>query len=161
MISAYREFSDIAPGETIEGVQDYSVSMDTTCLNAGKSIITFALDIASDGYVFWTDTFSIDIITTDIAYENVELPKKFSLSQNYPNPFNPSTAIGFQLLAVSDVELSIYNVLGEKIVTLVSEKLKAGYHQVEWDASGFASGVYFYRLQSGSIVKIKRMVLAK
>ena len=88
-------------------------------------------------------------------------PNKFSLSQNYPNPFNPVTAIGYQLSALSQVELSIYNLLGQKIVTLVSEKQKTGYHQIEWDAGSFASGVYYYKIEAGNFVEIRKMVYLK
>jgi hypothetical protein len=85
----------------------------------------------------------------------------FSLKQNYPNPFNPVTAIGYQLSATSDVELSIYNLLGQKVVTLVSEKQKAGHHQVEWNASGFASGIYYYKITAGEFQDVKKMILLR
>ena len=88
-------------------------------------------------------------------------PTKFSLSQNYPNPFNPGTAIGYQLSALSQVELSIYNLLGQKVVTLVSERQQAGYHQVEWDASGVASGIYYYRIEAGKFQKVRKMIHLK
>ena len=88
-------------------------------------------------------------------------PSSFSLSQNLPNPFNPTTAIGYRLSAISNVDLSIYNVLGQKVVTLVSEKKKAGQYQVEWDASRFASGIYFYILRAGEYRDVKKMVLLK
>jgi hypothetical protein len=93
------------------------------------------------------------------------LPKTFSLSQNYPNPFNPLTTIKYQLPILSGVELSIYNILGQKVATLVFGKQPAGYYQVEWDASGYASGIYFYRLsaesKAQSMVKTKKLVLLK
>jgi len=89
------------------------------------------------------------------------LPRKFDLHQNYPNPFNPTTAIGYQLSAVSDVELSIYNLLGQKVVTLVNKRQQVGYHQVEWDASRFSSGVYFYRIQAGEFQDVKKMILLR
>ena len=60
---------------------------------------------------------------------------------------------------INDVDLSIYNILGQKVATLVNEKQKAGSYQVEWDASGFASGVYYYRLEAGDFVDIKKMIL--
>jgi photosystem II stability/assembly factor-like uncharacterized protein len=89
----------------------------------------------------------------------------FSLSQNFPNPFNPSTVISWQLAVGSEVDLSIYNILGEKVTNLVAERQKSGYHWVEWDASAFASGVYFYRLsakgKTQSFVKTRKLVLLK
>jgi flagellar hook assembly protein FlgD len=92
---------------------------------------------------------------------NIHFLSMFKLSQNYPNPFNPTTAIGYQLSAVSDVDLSIYNLLGQKVATLVNECQQAGHHQVEWDASGFASGVYYYRIEAGEFVAVRKMVLLR
>jgi predicted outer membrane repeat protein len=90
------------------------------------------------------------------------IPDKFSLNQNYPNPFNPSTVISWQLAVGSEVELSIYNLLGQKVASLVAEKQKAGTHQVQWDASDFASGVYIYRLTTDQgFTKTKKLVLIK
>jgi flagellar hook assembly protein FlgD len=93
--------------------------------------------------------------------EGIFIPDAFVLEKNFPNPFNPTTVIGYQLSAVSNVELSIYNILGEKVTTLVSEKQNAGHHQVEWNASGFASGVYYYRIEAGEFVDVKKMVLLR
>jgi hypothetical protein len=102
----------------------------------------------------------LDIEPADISPRPMSVAQ-FELHQNYPNPFNPMTAIGYWLSAVSDVELSIYNSLGQKVVTLFSEKQNAGYHQVDWDASGFASGIYYYRLETGGFVDVKKMVLIR
>jgi hypothetical protein len=86
-------------------------------------------------------------------------PNEFSLLQNYPNPFNPTTVINYELSIANYTELNIYNLLGQRIATLVSEKQAAGKHQVEWNASGFASGVYFYSLHSGDFKDVKKMIL--
>jgi hypothetical protein len=93
--------------------------------------------------------------------KNTGSPEKYQLFQNHPNPFNPTTAIGYQLSAVSEVELSIYNVLGQKVVTLVSKKQKAGHYQVAWDARGYASGVYYYILRAGKYHEVKKMIQLK
>jgi glycosidase len=85
----------------------------------------------------------------------------YQLSQNYPNPFNPITMINYELPITSDINLSIYNVLGQKVKTLVSGKKKAGYHQVEWDATGYASGVYYYQLHTGEFQDVKKMILLR
>ncbi len=76
-------------------------------------------------------------------------PDEFSLKQNYPNPFNPSTKIKFSIPKESNVELSIYNILGELISTLVNDQLNAGYHEFEFNGSNVASGVYIYRIVAG------------
>ncbi|RPI17286.1 MAG: T9SS C-terminal target domain-containing protein [Ignavibacteriae bacterium] len=90
-----------------------------------------------------------------------EIPSSFSLSQNYPNPFNPKTIINYQLPMSNFVKLIIYDVMGKEIVTLVNEQLKSGTYEVEWNASEFPSGVYFYRLQTESFKETKRMILIK
>jgi predicted lipoprotein with Yx(FWY)xxD motif len=88
-------------------------------------------------------------------------PQEFSLSQNYPNPFNPSTVINYQLPTNSTVKISIYDALGKEIDILVNESQHAGNHNVEWNAVNFPSGVYFYRLEAGSFVSNRKMILIK
>ncbi len=89
------------------------------------------------------------------------IPDKFSLEQNYPNPFNPSTIISWQLAVGSYVELSVYNVLGKKVATLVSEKMDSGKHNYKFEAKNLASGVYYYRLLAGEFTAVKKMILIK
>jgi hypothetical protein len=78
------------------------------------------------------------------------IPKSYELFQNYPNPFNPVTIISWQLAVSSPVKLSLYDLLGKEVAILVDEKQAAGFHQLEFDASGLASGVYFYKLEVGN-----------
>jgi hypothetical protein len=89
------------------------------------------------------------------------LPQQFSLVQNYPNPFNPVTTIRYGLPHRSDVKLTVYNTVGQTVTTLVQESQEAGYHEVKFDASNLASGVYFYRLQAGTFVATKKLLLMK
>jgi hypothetical protein len=88
-------------------------------------------------------------------------PKAFALMQNYPNPFNPSTVISYQLPVSSQIILKVYDVLGREVKTLVNEHKVAGSYTANFDASKYASGVYFYRLQAGSFVQTKKMLLVK
>jgi hypothetical protein len=90
--------------------------------------------------------------------------------QNYPNPFNPSTNIKFQIPSsklgfgnwnLGFVSLKVFDVLGREVATLVNENLPAGSYQVTFNAEGLASGVYFYRLQTGALSETKRMILAR
>ena len=83
------------------------------------------------------------------------------LSQNYPNPFNPSTAISYQLSAVSQTTLKVFNILGQEVATLVNEVQQAGVHTVNFNANNLSSGIYFYQLHAGNFVETKKMVLMK
>ncbi|RQW08237.1 T9SS C-terminal target domain-containing protein, partial [candidate division KSB1 bacterium] len=94
--------------------------------------------------------------------DNDKIPSHFDLLQNYPNPFNSSTKISYQIPAASQVELSIYNLLGQKVARLISEKQSAGTYEVDWNAAGFTSGIYFCRLAtSQGFAKSKKLVLLR
>jgi Zn-dependent metalloprotease len=88
-------------------------------------------------------------------------PSSFSLEQNYPNPFNPATTIKFNLPAKEFVTLKIYDLLGDEVAELLNEEKPAGSHSIEFDASGMASGTYFYKLQAGSNITTRKMILLK
>ena len=102
-----------------------------------------------------TSTFS-DEVNVEVA-----IPLVYSLEQNYPNPFNPSTTIKYSISEDGFVKLSVYNLLGEEVTTLVNNEQKAGRYEVAFDASRFASGVYMYRLESNNFLSIKKMILIK
>ncbi len=89
------------------------------------------------------------------------MPKEFVLAQNYPNPFNPSTIIRYELPTTSDVSLKIFDMLGREVTTLVNTRQAAGTYEVNFNATGLASGVYFYRLQAGPFMQTKKMMLVK
>ena len=88
-------------------------------------------------------------------------PDHFYLSQNHPNPFNSVTTIVYGIPKATKVTLSVYNITGQRVATLVSEYQKAGYYKVMWDGSRFATGIYLYRLKAGRFVETKRMLLLK
>ncbi len=90
-----------------------------------------------------------------------ELPYEFSLSQNYPNPFNPATTIAYSLPTAQQVNLTVFNVLGQKVVTLVDGRQEAGRYTVDWEASEHSSGVYFYRLTTDNNTETRKMLLLK
>jgi len=90
-----------------------------------------------------------------------ELPKEFALHQNFPNPFNPSSTIRYDLPASVHVKLTIYNMLGQEVATLVDDIEDAGFKSVEWNASDVSSGVYFYRLLAGNFIDVRKTLVIK
>ena len=89
------------------------------------------------------------------------IPKQILLHQNYPNPFNPITSITFELPIVSDVELSIHNLTGQKVQTLVHEKKNAGTHTIQLNGTHLSTGIYFYVLETPSNKLVKKLALIK
>jgi photosystem II stability/assembly factor-like uncharacterized protein len=104
-------------------------------------------------------TFNVGQITG--IHGNNEIVKEFSLSQNYPNPFNPSTLISFDLPKESKVKLTVFDIMGKEVAVLSDGNRNPGHHEVVWDAAAYSSGVYFYKIEAGSFIETKRMVLVK
>jgi hypothetical protein len=117
-------------------------------------------------YPEYAERWNPDVLITAVERVNDLLPDEFMLAQNYPNPFNPVTKIDFSLKTSSQINLSIYNILGQKVRTLVNRKMVVGAHFANWngrDDSGskMASGVYIYRLEGDSFSIQKKMILLK
>ena len=91
----------------------------------------------------------------------VKVPDNFILYQNYPNPFNPSTTISYQLSAVSNVTLKVYNILGQELETLINKVQRAGIYTINFNARNLSSGVYLYQLKAGRYISAKKMVHLK
>lgn len=104
--------------------------------------------------------YAVDPISGIETFDNVR-PEDFYLKQNYPNPFNPATNIEFSIPKTDFVTLKVFNILGQEVATLVSERLTAGTYKYDWDASSLASGIYLYRIQSGVYFDIKKMILVR
>jgi hypothetical protein len=121
--------------------------------------VYYAMDVISQKHIWIVGTDGL-IIYRSIDYAE-QLVENFELKQNYPNPFNLETTIEYQIPAIENVELVIYNMLGQKITTLISEVQSAGPHRVKWDASGYASGIYFYRIKTGDFRDVKKMILIR
>ena len=121
-------------------------------------VMVFAGSIDDDGVGEDFDSFEICLSSRSGATE--ELPVSFAVG-NYPNPFNPTTTIAFSLPATEMTELAVFNLAGHKVATLVDGILAAGSHDVVFDASGLASGLYVYTLRSGNLVQSGRMMLTK
>lgn len=99
--------------------------------------------------------------TTDIKPISSEIPSKYFMFQNYPNPFNPVTYIKFDIPENEFVTIKVFDMLGHEVKILVNEKLNAGSYKVDWNASEYPSGVYFYRLQTDNYTEVKKMTLIK
>ena len=118
-------------------------------------------DTVHVGSVFLLDDLALSGTATGVEQQNFT-PAAYSLNQNYPNPFNPSTVISYQLKSAGPVRLTVYDVLGREVRTLVNgEEEEQGAHEVRFDGSGLASGVYMYRLQAGGFVQQRKMLLEK
>ncbi len=98
---------------------------------------------------------------TNVKDNSSQMPKKFMLEQNYPNPFNPSTIISYELPKNSHVSLAVYDILGRDVATVVDRNENAGRHEVRFDGSTLASGVYFYKLQAGLFTQVRKLMLLK
>ncbi len=107
---------------------------------------------SSDVYEF---TGTVSAVPPDVA------PQAFSLEQNFPNPFNPVTTIRFGVSTPVNVDLSVYDILGRRVAVLVNERMGSGYHQVKFDGTHLASGVYFYRLTAGSFMQTRKLLLLR
>jgi hypothetical protein len=121
------------------------------------------MEMGIEGEYTMLNFLDIEAVSTPIGINPMEsVPYVYHLGQNYPNPFNPKTIINYELEIINHVDLNIYNLLGQKVATLVSDRQKAGYHQVVWDATGFASGVYLYRIMTDKgFVDTKKLLLLK
>ena len=106
-----------------------------------------------DKYAYW--------LTPVKEQGGSKIPTVFSLAQNYPNPFNPTTMITYDIPRTSEVTIAVYNVLGEKVATLVDGRLNAGEYKVSFDGGNLPSGVYFYRIQAGNYTSARKMILIK
>ena len=142
----------------------------TAWMNAWRRLFTYDMDgnLTVEIYQEWDGTVWVNDYIVYVDYTSIVgveeseiIPKLYSLEQNYPNPFNPETVIEYTLPIRSDVKLTIYNLRGEEVALLIDGTMPAGNHQVSWDASGFASGIYFYRLQADDFVQTKKMLLLK
>ncbi len=123
-------------------------------------------DLAYLNQAEWTNTWIGD--TTNVGASSIgdgdgygHMASSYELRQNYPNPFNPVTTIAFSIAKAGNVEISVFNMLGQNIMTIANEKMDAGTHQVKFDGASLASGIYFYSIKTGDFLKTRKMILLK
>ena len=170
-IGTYADIINGGEGQYRIRIKDNKYSAD--CAYPGVDILPDGI-IVTTTYGHWISgeepyivssrfTFDeIDTLATNIEMQTGQTIEHYKLYQNYPNPFNPNTVIRYALPVAGHIELSIYDIIGQKAATLVSQNKQAGYHSVEWDATRFSSGVYFYRLSTKKgIFKTCKLVILK
>lgn len=128
-----------------------------------KMITSVYFDNAGFGYAgtYYGGLYKTNISTIGLLNLSTEIPEEFSLSQNYPNPFNPVTNIEFAVPEKSFVKLTLFDITGRVVEVLVNKELSAGIYKTDWNASGYSSGVYFYRIESDGFAETKKMILTK
>jgi hypothetical protein len=140
-----------------------NITLGTSCLIKGAMWTNGEISIGGSSKIyFMVNTLAKESEVPEDGQEITNIiPDEISLEQNYPNPFNPSTTINYQLPEKNHVSLNVYDILGNLVTTLVDQDMEAGYYTVNWNASQFASGIYIYRIVSGSYVSTKKMILMK
>jgi hypothetical protein len=173
---------EIAYCTSTDGGTTWSAPTVLSRPNHDAGYITFVGHVTGDGVdAAWRESFEegiddqnpsavlyakIDLVTAIDEPGNGSIPFAFDLWQNYPNPFNPTTQIKYAISKLGNYELTVYNILGEKIRTLVSSQLSPGEYSVDWDGKNefgkdVASGIYFYRLSGKDLSIIKKMALIR
>ncbi|HRN26613.1 MAG TPA: major capsid protein P2 [Ignavibacteriaceae bacterium] len=127
----------------------FTFSVNENAADTEEGTIIFSIQTTNNQN--WQKQFKVQAV----------LPDKFELQQNYPNPFNPNTIIKFSLPKDNFVTLRVFNILGETVKLLVNEEQKAGIHNIEFNASSLASGVYFYSIEAGDFKAVRKMMLMK
>ena len=149
----YQEIlENVFEGSSVNGA---TVKFQVVAKNGG-----YSKDVTGDDRVLYVNRYEY------LSTEGEGVPVEFALHENYPNPFNPTTTLRFDLPEVSDITLTIYNMLGQKVRTFNYQNTSAGYHSVTWDATNdygdpVGAGVYLYQLQTKDFVKTRKMVLLK
>lgn len=160
----YVTFGNIGAGETADVVSGV-FRVTTSEMHEGEMSVPLALDISSDGVLYWQDAFELNVNVVRIQ-EELKQPQDYALMPNYPNPFNPSTTIRYALPEASEVTLTVYTMNGSEVNTLVNGYQSAGYYDLLWsgtDDTGtlVSTGVYLCRLEAGGHSETIKMVYLK
>jgi len=146
---------------SILGLSDTTVQFDGSVFFEDNQMYDWFVEV-SDGHItVASDTFFFSLSLPSGIHSKSYIPKRFELFQNYPNPFNPNTTIVFQLARSEEVILTLYDVTGQEVKSLIQEKLPAGEHRIIVSADDLPSGLYFYNIQAGSFSDVKKMILLR
>lgn len=151
----------------VDGADSYriQVSDDSTFsrvfLDEQYSGTSLPLELENNGKFFWRVGVPTEFGTAWSAANSFQAARTFELAQNYPNPFNPSTTIPITLPEGTNVSVSVYNLLGQEVATLIDGYMTAGYHELSWNALDLPSGMYIYRMSDGIVTKTKTLTLIK
>jgi hypothetical protein len=168
--AGYLEAESKMIAQTYDGGNEFEVMarMVLVCLNGGTAP-PYIADLPETGTIFRIETTKPPIAGIDeytfqnsiVAVRDKKVLYEYSLSQNYPNPFNPTTTLQFSVKGKNNVELSIFNIIGEKIRTLINNEMDEGVYKISFDGNGLASGIYFYRIRTGNFIETKKMILLR
>ena len=161
-VTISRERTQNVPAGALGGMYSYNAYAAAAADTSTDSFTFVKLGAdGSDALAGWFNTGESFAEEGDLQIAPTGIPETYSLGQNYPNPFNPVTTISFGLPDDAIVNLTVYNILGRQVGTLVNGKTDAGYHSVKWDASKLPSGIYIYRLKTDDFTGVKKMLLIK
>ena len=149
----YRYFQTLGPWD----INSRDTIRIAFALGLGEGLTGLRENLQTAYDLYWSEITS----PTAVYMENTDVPEKFELKQNYPNPFNPRTTIEFAVPKTEFVTLKVFNILGQQVATLVSEKVKPGRHKFDWIASEFSSGIYYCFFKAGNYYTVKKMILIK
>ncbi len=165
----YQNYGSPATGQVqVDGVDAVSIDFESEADSTGLDLLSANFDMTAGAHSITLAGSGLNVDYVQLIREIVasvrvrnELPRGYALSQNYPNPFNPTTNINFTVGKLSHIELTVYNILGQKVATLVNQQMPAGTYRITWDASNMSSGLYFYTMKVDNYTKTRKMMVIK